>query len=127
MTSIYEKIVRQVLKEIFPKNYFRKRRNVNIINPETRRQLELDFYNASINFAIEYNGIQHYKYIPAYHKTIDVFHSQLRRDSYKIIQCKNRHIRLLIIPYTCKTRATIKHHISNYVVTQPDLHKISTL
>jgi hypothetical protein len=125
MTSVYEKLVRQTLREIFPRNLFRKRRDLGIINPETNRQLELDFYNKSLNFAIEYNGIQHYKYMPVYHRSIQEYQSQLRRDMYKRIQCNNMRIRLLIIPHTCNTKKTIKHHIVSYVSTQPDLYRKS--
>jgi len=127
MTSVYEKLVKHILKEIFPKNLFRKRRDLNIINPETHRQLELDFYNQKINLAIEYNGIQHYKYMPNYHKSVCIFQDQLRRDLYKRIQCQNRNIRLLIIPYTCNTKKSIRKHIVDYVFTQNDLLNLSSL
>lgn len=52
-------------------------------------------------YAIEYNGEQHYKYIPFFHGCdIENFKKYQERDQKKSIYCKNNNIKLIIIPYT---------------------------
>lgn len=62
-----------------------------------------DFY-LEINekkYAIEYNGEQHYKYIPFLHgRDIEVFYNEQKRDARKKQYCKDNDITLIIIPYT---------------------------
>lgn len=45
--------------------------------------LEYDIYVPSQNLLIEYNGIQHYKYTPFFHKTKVRFIAQQKRDKLK--------------------------------------------
>jgi hypothetical protein len=68
--------------------------------PEFLKGLELDGFHEPSKLAFEYNGEQHYRYIPYYHKTIDVFLRQQERDKLKYSLCKENNIKLCIIPYT---------------------------
>ena len=69
---------------------------------KTNRCLELDGYNPMLNIAFEYNGEQHYKFTPFFHKSLDDFHEQLRHDQFKRDKCRSIGIRLIEIPYTVK-------------------------
>jgi hypothetical protein len=100
-----------VINEIYPNHKFLKIRHPNIINPSTNRPLELDLYNEELRIAFEYNGKQHYQYIPHFHGDISNFNDQQSRDNGKIALCTANGIKLIIIPYTCDT----KKKISNYI------------
>ena len=56
-----ELYTKYVLEHIF-KQDFTKIRPPWLINEEGNR-LEIDMYNEELNLAVEYNGIQHYKYV----------------------------------------------------------------
>lgn len=61
--------------------------------------LELDIYIPKYNLAVEYNGKQHYKFIPFFHKTKEDFRKQLERDRRKKELCKRWNISLIVVPY----------------------------
>lgn len=91
---IIEKLTgKQFLKQrpIFLKN--------DIINGNN---LELDLYNPELKLAIEYNGEQHYKFIPYFHKSKEAFYNLKYRDDLKKRLCKKNNIKLIEIPYTIK-------------------------
>ena len=69
-------------------------------NPKTKRNLELDMYDPKTRIAIEYNGAQHYMFIPKFHKSIEDFNKQLERDELKKQLCLDNNIKLISIPYT---------------------------
>jgi hypothetical protein len=66
----------------------------------TTNNLELDIYNESLKLAIEYNGIQHYKYVPFFHRSMENFKKRLDYDKIKTEKCKEKGINLIIVPYT---------------------------
>lgn len=60
----------------------------------------VDFYLPDLNIIIEYNGVQHYKYIPYLHKgNVLNFKSQVNRDNYVKEYCKNNNIKLIEISF----------------------------
>jgi len=61
--------------------------------------LELDGYCKELNLAFEYNGIQHYRVVPFFHKTKKDFESLQERDRLKKKLCKENNIKLIIIPH----------------------------
>lgn len=63
-------------------------------------RLELDMYNKELGLAVEYNGIQHYKYLDYFHKTEEEFEKRLDDDKIKIQKCEEHNIKLIVIPYT---------------------------
>lgn len=85
---------------------FNKCRPEFLINPITNKRLELDGFNPSIptrlglGLAFEYNGSQHYFFTPKFHKTVEEFEEQLKRDKVKQQLCKEKGILLITIPYT---------------------------
>lgn len=65
------------------------------------------------SYAIEYNGKQHYEYIPFLHgNDINNFEKQQERDQRKAAYCKAHHIQLIVIPYTF-SNTQIQEYISN--------------
>lgn len=103
---------RRLLEYIFNKP-FPKVRPDFLRNPVTGSSYncELDCYNDELRLAVEYNGQQHYKYIPYFHKTKDAFYNQKYRDQWKRRTCKDNGINLIEVPYTVKT-----HEIKDYLI-----------
>lgn len=84
------------------------------INPSG--EAYIDFYLPKLNIAIEYNGIQHYKYIPYFHKggIID-FKKQQSRDIYVKKYCEQKGIKLLQISYE-QTQEQILQILNNELI-----------
>ena len=93
-----EKRCREYFENKFGKPFI-KCRPEWLINPSTKRKLELDGYNEKLKLAFEYNGNQHYEYIEYFHNNnVDNFLDQIQRDVDKRLICANHGIRLIIIP-----------------------------
>lgn len=101
---------KRVLEKYFNKPFHKYRPNF-LNNPITDNNLELDCYNEEVGLAVEYNGAQHYKYTPYFHKSKEAFHNQQYRDYIKRDLCKKNGIRLIEVPYTVKV-----HDIENYIL-----------
>lgn len=92
---------RRVLKQIFNRP-FHKARPDFLRNPVTggNFNLELDCYDSELGIAVEYNGVQHYKYVPYFHKNKEAFDNQKYRDFMKEQMCDKAGIILISVPYT---------------------------
>lgn len=92
---------RRVLMEVFRKPFPKARPNF-LNNPVTggNYNLELDCYNQELRLAVEYNGAQHYKYIPYFHKNKEAFINQKYRDELKRRMCQDNGITLIEVPHT---------------------------
>lgn len=71
--------------------------------------LELDCFNPELRLGVEYNGEQHYKFIPFFHGNREKFYNQAYRDEMKRIYCRDSGITLIEIPYT------EKHHLEDWL------------
>ena len=89
-----EEFCRTALNEIFGKPFVKSRPDF------LGRMLELDGYCTELNMAFEYQGAQHYKLVPYWHRTEDALHAQQERDAKKRHLCKLNGVALLEIPYT---------------------------
>lgn len=69
-------------------------------NPKTKRNLELDMYDPETKVAIEYNGVQHYKFESSFHNSPEDTNAQIERDKLKVELCKKNGIHLIVVPYT---------------------------
>jgi len=96
-----ENIARTCLQNIFNVPFPNVRID-ELRNNDTNRNLELDCYNEDLKIAVEYQGIQHYKFVPFFHKTHDKFLEQRKRDVQKKELCKLYGITLITIPHNLK-------------------------
>lgn len=104
---------RRVLESLFNKP-FPKIRPDFLRNPiGSDQNLELDCFNAVLNLAVEYNGIQHYKYIPYFHKNKEAFQNQKYRDIIKVRMCKDYGVNLIEVPYTVKVEEIEDYLVKN--------------
>ena len=55
-----------------------------------------------MKLAVEYNGIQHYKYVPFFHNNKEAFLNQKYRDQMKRQMCKENGVFLIEVPYAVK-------------------------
>jgi hypothetical protein len=109
--NISEETVRAIFKYL-TKCSFRKKYPKWLTNDKTGRNLELDGYNSKLKLAFEYNGEQHYKednYFHRINKNENSFKERLYKDELKAKICKNRGVKLIVIPYTIKYENLYSH------------------
>jgi hypothetical protein len=108
-----ERECRRVLQYIFNKPFNNQRPDF-LCNPVTggNFNLELDCYDSELKLAVEYNGEQHYKYIPYFHKNKEAFLNQKYRDEIKRRMCKDAGVTLIEVPNTIKLE-DIKGYLIN--------------
>lgn len=63
------------------------------------KPLELDAYCQEANLAVEYQGKQHYEFVPGWHKTEEYFRECQARDALKRKLCAEFGVTLFEIPY----------------------------
>ena len=107
-----ERECRRVLESIFNRSFDKDRPDF-LRNPVTggNFNLELDCYNPQLRLAVEYNGIQHDKYVPYFHKNNEAFLNQKYRDELKRRMCKDNLITLIEVPHTVKVE-NIKDYLT---------------
>lgn len=93
---------------------FPKRRPNFLKNEITNSNLELDCFNEELMIAIEYNGEQHYNFVPHFHKTKDAFYNVKYRDEIKRRLCQENGVRLIVVPYTVRVE-DIETYLSRYL------------
>jgi hypothetical protein len=93
---------RRVLENKYGKPFVKVRPDI-LSNPITGGvNLEIDCYNDDLKIGVEYNGVQHYKYTPYFHKNKEAFQNQQYRDYMKKDMCQKNGILLIDVPYTVK-------------------------
>lgn len=73
----------------------------------TGRCMELDMYSKKLGLAIEYNGKQHYSFVPHFHKSHDDFEKRLEMDEWRRVACANAGVMLLEVPYAIKCKREV--------------------
>ena len=109
---------RRVLQYLFNRP-FDKARPDFLRNPVTggNFNLELDCFEALMRLAVEYNGQQHYKYLPYFHKNKEAFRNQMYRDDMKRRMCKEVGVIMIEVPYTVKIpeiKGFLEHKLRAY-------------
>ena len=94
-----EKLCREILKE-YTGLSFASIRPDWLKNDVSGHNLELDGFCEDLRLAFEYQGEQHDKYIPHFHRNEGDFERQQERDKLKLDLCKKHNIDVLIIPHT---------------------------
>lgn len=87
-----EEECRKAFEDIFHLPFPRKPRFLD-------KKYELDGYCEELMIAFEYNGEQHYRRIPHWHRSLGAFRRQQDRDKKKVRLCTKLGIKLIIIPY----------------------------
>lgn len=90
--------VHMIVEKLTGRSFLRNQRPSFLRNPETGRCLELDTWDGD-KLAVEYQGIQHYKYPNPFHRTEEEFRKQVRRDQIKAELCRQLGIHLIRVPY----------------------------
>lgn len=117
-----EKLCCKILSEIYTSK-FEKHRPDWLKNPYTGKSLELDCYNVEYGVALEYNGIQHYKFPNPFHKTEEEFIMQKQRDIAKKYICESKGILLIEVPYYIPSE-NLKKYIENKILEKIKKEKI---
>lgn len=99
--SIGEKICRDHIEKRLSTPFPNERPDF-LKNTVTNANLELDCFSNKLKLALEYNGKQHYEFIPKFHKTKNDFYNQKYRDIMKKRLCFENGIDLIEVPYTVK-------------------------
>lgn len=94
-----EAACRVIFESIFQKKFPRVRPDFLRYGADKRSNLELDGYNSELQLAFEYQGEQHYRFLPYFHDSKQDFEQQQSRDAWKKTQCANKKINLIEIPY----------------------------
>lgn len=77
--------------------------------------IRADFYLPKQNCIIEFNGKQHYEYMPEYHKSEGSFQYQQERDKALELHCLKNNINLLVFRYTDFKSGKMKKDITQMV------------
>lgn len=112
-TNKGEDIVAEVLEKILQSKIKRNIRPDFLKNPESNSNLELDCYNEEYAIAVEYNGIQHYKFPSVFHKTEQEFLNQVYRDRLKVKLCDEAGVYLISVPYWVDVYENHDSHIKD--------------
>jgi hypothetical protein len=80
---------------------------------------KFDQYNDDLKLAFEYNGEQHYNFVPLFHTTERDLVKQKEHDNIKKECCKKHNVTLIVIPYTVCT-----DDILDYMIDQLQANKI---
>lgn len=86
---------------------------------ETKRGLELDGYNEELRLAFEYQGRQHYEYIPFFHRHgPEDLEKQQQRDQIKRERCVEEGVDLIEIPfiYTYENSQEMRSFIEDQIL-----------
>ena len=96
---LQEEFEQLINEDKYNKNYFIPQKEFDGLLGLKSGLLSYDFYIPKLNLLIEYQGIQHEKYIPGFHESYDDFLKQKEHDRRKREYAKINNIRLLEIWY----------------------------
>lgn len=97
MTSKFEEKCRDIIEEIYNTKFPSCK---PLVNPKTKRPLQIDLYNEKKRLGFECQGNQHYEFPNYWHKTYEEYIAQIVRDQCKYDLCVVLEITLVRIPYT---------------------------
>lgn len=106
---------REILEELYYPHRFPSVRPNFLKNPTTGKNLEIDCYNDVLRVGLEYQGIQHRKYTPWFHKSVDDFNYQVEKDIYKKNKCQELGIKMIYVPDTVKFKNLKQYILTNVV------------
>jgi hypothetical protein len=87
------------LEGYFGKPFIRVRPDFLRNHVVSGKNLEIDCYNDELKLAVEFQGRQHYQFIPHFHKNKGTYHNQLYRDELKREKCRQNGVKLIEVPW----------------------------
>ena len=103
LRGVNETVSRAILEHLFECSFTKVK--PLWLRSETGHRLELDGYNEHLGLAFEYQGQQHYEYLPFFHKSYDDFKQRKYWDEHKRKVCESQEVKLLEIPYWIQSSA----------------------
>jgi len=94
-----EEKCRHIFEQLFNKEFCKIRPDF-LKNDCTNINMEIDGYNDEMKLGFEYQGVQHYKHTPYFHKDIQDFNKQIYRDNLKKEILEKNGIRVIYVPYS---------------------------
>lgn len=94
-----EEACRQIFERLFNRPFERIRPDF-LKNDCTDLNMEIDGFNNDLKLGFEYQGVQHYKYTPYFHKDINDFNKQIYRDNLKRELLEKDGIKIIYVPYS---------------------------
>lgn len=94
-----EEKCREIFEKLFNKPFERIRPDF-LKNDCTDINMEIDGYNDELKLGFEYQGVQHYKHTPYFHKDIQDFNKQIYRDNLKQEILEKNGIQVIYVPYS---------------------------
>ena len=114
-----ERKCREVLQKLFNRKFDKIRPEfLNNVVTGSKYNLELDCYDKQLGLAVEYNGRQHYDYVPFFHTNKEAFLNQKYRDELKRRMCVDNNVILIEVPYNVKV-----DDIEEYIVNELKMYK----
>jgi len=119
-----EASIAQALRVIFgPTLSFEKARLPWLINPRTKRKLELDIWCESLSCGFERQGLQHYVWPNGLHANRAQFEALQERDTIKMELCKQHGVTLIHVPWTVPAKdmeAFLRDELRRFNIPAPD-------
>jgi len=88
----------KLMEHMFKKEF--KKVRPDWLKNNNDNNLELDGYNEELRLAVEYNGVQHFKFVPHFHRDENSLEKQQNHDAIKLKLCQENNINLVVVPYT---------------------------
>ena len=106
-----QRILYDFVSELYP--------NTQIVYEQPLADLgqRIDIFIPNLAIAIEYNGIQHYKFVEHFHRTLENFEYQLKLDIQKREYLLLRGIKVIDIPYD--QMVSTKEELATLIQTTP--------
>lgn len=117
--GVREKICRNVFEWVTGKSFAKKR--PSWLRNTRGKQMELDGYNPELGIAFEYQGEQHSKNIPFFHREDGEFERRVQDDRLKAELCAQHSVELLIIDISVPIDELQSHVIELLASIRPDL------
>lgn len=122
----HENRCREILENIFYPHLFPSVRPNFLKNPKTGRNLEIDCYNDLLRVGLEYQGVQHRKYTEWYHRSIDDFEKQVKRDLFKKKRLEKENIFMIYVPDTINYK-DLEKYIRKKLKEMPPTNQIKNV
>lgn len=95
----FEERCRDILQSIYNRRFPSCRPDF-LKSPVTKKNLEIDCYNEGLKLGLEYDGVQHAKYTPYFHRDDKwKFIYQVKKDDWKNMRCAEKGITLIRVPH----------------------------